>query len=153
MPTRTLTLLLAVFISECVGLPSHHQRGVPAPTTETLHKSSSTGTNHRLCAIQHQGQRHRGTTRRGAEVDLDARPDIQSKVVLSLRGGSSHGFRSALPDPVSAWLEDNLYNESRKEIGYTCLGIGATLFVLVCIPLPIIGIFMNRLGETACIIC
>lgn len=65
---------------------------------------------------------------------------------LRLQGGSDGGsrFRSVMPDNVAAWLDDNMSHDSRRELGYTSLGLGGALFFLVCLPIPILGVFMNR---------
>ena len=68
--------------------------------------------------------------------------------VLRLRGGQLGQGGGQTPRGVhsqfKSFVDDNLSADARKEVGYTCLGLGAGLFVLVLIPLPIIGVFMNR---------
>lgn len=72
---------------------------------------------------------------------------VRQERLLRLKGGQEGqggAQQRGIPSQFKSFVDDNLSADARKEVGYTCLGLGAGLFVLVLIPLPIIGVFMNR---------
>ncbi len=141
---RSLAFTTVLFASTCTCLPATHPSPVVQAKCDTI-----SGNKPKTWGLRDETMTIQSYLAARSPVSAMLRQDGQVTRTLRLKGGSSHapGLRSVMPDQVSSWLEDNLSNESRKELGYTCLGLGATLFVLVCIPLPIIGIFMNRLGK------